>query len=159
MVGCASTRQAEVYQEDSHLSLPHHSARACTLPHSQDHPPKMLYKSITSATILLACASAAQIDVDVGEDGLVFDPSTVTAAAGDTVAFHFYPRDHSVVQSTFDSPCKPMSGGFYSGYIPSTSGEAKSVFVVTVNNTDPIWFYCSQGSHCQDGMVGVINPP
>ncbi|KAL8801805.1 MAG: hypothetical protein Q9182_004212 [Xanthomendoza sp. 2 TL-2023] len=28
-----------------------------------------------------------------------------------------------------------------------------------VNDTKPIWYYCSQGDHCQNGMVGVINPP
>lgn len=38
------------------------------------------------------------------------------------------------------------------------------VFVITINDTNPIWFYCSQGvpavyTHCAYGMVGVINPP
>lgn len=32
-------------------------------------------------------------------------------------------------------------------------------FQTMVNSTDPIWFYCSLDSHCQEGMVGVINPP
>jgi hypothetical protein len=27
-----------------------------------------------------------------------------------------------------------------------------------VNDTAPIFFYCSQGRHCQQGFVGVINP-
>lgn len=31
-------------------------------------------------------------------------------------------------------------------------------FLVPINNTDPIWFYCAQARHCQVGMVGVINP-
>jgi hypothetical protein len=29
---------------------------------------------------------------------------------------------------------------------------------VTVNSTDPIFFYCSQASHCSQGMVGAVNP-
>lgn len=33
------------------------------------------------------------------------------------------------------------------------------LFLVTVNSTDPIYFYCGQIGHCQAGMVGVINPP
>jgi uncharacterized cupredoxin-like copper-binding protein len=33
------------------------------------------------------------------------------------------------------------------------------VFTVTVNDTNPIWFYCGVPTHCQAGMVGVINPP
>lgn len=32
-------------------------------------------------------------------------------------------------------------------------------FIVTVNSTDPIWFYCSLDAHCIAGMVGVVNPP
>lgn len=34
-------------------------------------------------------------------------------------------------------------------------------FEVTVNNTDPIFFYCSQNkfSHCISGMSGVVNEP
>lgn len=32
------------------------------------------------------------------------------------------------------------------------------VFRVTVNTTDPIFFYCGFPSHCELGMVGVINP-
>ena len=31
-------------------------------------------------------------------------------------------------------------------------------FTITVNGTSPEWFYCSQGKHCQTGMVFVINP-
>lgn len=32
------------------------------------------------------------------------------------------------------------------------------VFLYNVTTTDPIAFYCSVGSHCKSGMVGVINP-
>lgn len=109
--------------------------------------------------VLLSCASAATIDIDVGEDGLSFSPNSTTAAKGDTVVFHFYPGKHSVVEGSFDSPCDPLANGFYSGYLDSNSGESKTTFVVTVNDTNPIWFYCSQVGHCQNGMVGVINPP
>lgn len=28
-----------------------------------------------------------------------------------------------------------------------------------VNDTKPIWFYCTQKSHCKGGMVGVVNAP
>lgn len=33
-----------------------------------------------------------------------------------------------------------------------------TIFSVTVNDTNPMAFYCSQVSHCQNGMVGVVNP-
>lgn len=29
---------------------------------------------------------------------------------------------------------------------------------MTVNSTDPIFFYCSQAGHCGTGMVGAVNP-
>lgn len=32
-------------------------------------------------------------------------------------------------------------------------------FNIPINNTDPIFYYCSHTHHCQLGMVGVINPP
>ena len=32
-------------------------------------------------------------------------------------------------------------------------------FLVTVNNTDPIYYYSGASTDCQSGMVGVINPP
>lgn len=32
------------------------------------------------------------------------------------------------------------------------------VFRVRVNRTEPMFFYCSQGNHCPQGMVGAINP-
>jgi hypothetical protein len=32
------------------------------------------------------------------------------------------------------------------------------VFRVTVNDTEPLPFYSSQGKECPNGMVGIINP-
>ncbi|KAJ5715281.1 uncharacterized protein N7483_012462 [Penicillium malachiteum] len=97
--------------------------------------------------------------IDVGEDGFSFDPASLSASVGDTVEFHFYPQNHSVAQASFDDPCHPLnSSGFFSGFVP-TSEESKTVFTLTINNTDPIWYYCGQEGHCQAGMVGVINPP
>ncbi|KAG4440804.1 hypothetical protein IFR05_003732 [Cadophora sp. M221] len=103
----------------------------------------------------------SKIRIEVGKGGLVFNPNTATAAVGDTVEFHFYPKNHSVTQGNFDSPCGTgsLTNGFFSGYVPSTSEEAPNVFQITIADTNPIWYYCSQGQHCASGMVGVINPP
>ncbi|CAF9930052.1 MAG: hypothetical protein ALECFALPRED_004509 [Alectoria fallacina] len=112
----------------------------------------------TLALIALPLSLAKNISISVGEDGLVFNPDTVTADTGDLLQFYFYPKDHSVAQSSFSSPCQPLTGGVYSGFLPETA-EGKTVFQVTVNNTDPIYLYCSQIQHCQAGMAMVVNPP
>jgi hypothetical protein len=33
------------------------------------------------------------------------------------------------------------------------------MFMVPITDTDPMYIYCSQAQHCQQGMVMVINPP
>jgi plastocyanin len=108
---------------------------------------------------LAVSAYAASHSIDVGEDGLVFSPNSTTAAVGDTVTFHYYPRAHGVARSSYSSPCAAIDNGFNSGFVKVASGESNTTFTITINNTDPIWYYCPQGDHCQAGMVGVINPP
>ncbi|KAI5197090.1 hypothetical protein AUEXF2481DRAFT_91302 [Aureobasidium subglaciale EXF-2481] len=115
--------------------------------------------AIPLAASLFGTAFAASHSIDVGEDGLVFSPNSTTAAVGDTVTFHFYPRAHGVARSSYPSPCAAMDGGFNSDFVKVASGESATTFTITVNDTQPIWYYCPQGDHCQAGMVGVINPP
>ncbi|KAL7792564.1 hypothetical protein V8C37DRAFT_379893 [Trichoderma ceciliae] len=118
--------------------------------------------TITTASLLALAshASAETIRIDVGENGFTFTPDSVTANVSDILEFHFHPQNHSVVMGDFENPCAPAkTGGFFSGFMPVTSGEGPEVFQVTVNSTDPIFFYCSQNllSHCISGMSGVVN--
>ncbi|KAI9686687.1 MAG: hypothetical protein M1820_010574 [Bogoriella megaspora] len=120
---------------------------------------------IAFTCLSLVYLSAAQagnvITVAVGQNGLTFTPSSFKAPVGSIVQFQFYPRNHSVVQGSFDNPCQPSGpDAFYSGYQIVASGTAPEVFEVTINDTNPIFFYCSQpfATHCKNGMVGVINP-
>ncbi|KAF1927409.1 Cupredoxin, partial [Didymella exigua CBS 183.55] len=113
---------------------------------------------------LAGSALAADHKVVVGTKtgDLVFKPDNITAAEGDTVTFSFWPKNHSIAQAAFNSPCQPMNKGFWSGFVPTsdTSKVANWTFTYEVTNAStPIWFYCTQGKHCQSGMVGVINPP
>ncbi|CZR68772.1 uncharacterized protein PAC_18671 [Phialocephala subalpina] len=117
----------------------------------------------TLVPILTAAVAvnAAVHDIDVGKgSALAFAPDTLTADVGDTLNFHFYSGSggHSVVSSTFANPCVPDTNAFFSGYIPGDK-TGDQTFIVNVTTTDPIWFYCSLGPHCLDGMVGVVNPP
>jgi len=108
---------------------------------------------------LAAAVSAKQIPVKVGETGLTFSPNDFTADIGDEVVFSYYPKNHTVTQSSFAKPCVPLAGGFFSGFVPTASGVAEKTFTIKVTAKSPIWFYCSQvgGAHCAKGMVGGIN--
>ena len=68
----------------------------------------------------LPLALAKNISISVGQGGLVFNPEVVTADTGDLLQFHFYPKNHSVAQSSFSSPCKPSTAGVFSGFMPVT---------------------------------------
>jgi plastocyanin len=118
------------------------------------HPTTSLLALLT----LISAAAAASHDVNVGENGFSYSPNSITAAEGDTVVFHFWPGDHDVVQGDFDTPCS-TSGGFYSGFVNPESGASSVTFTITINDTNPIWIYCSQTEHCQEGMVMAINAP
>ncbi|KAJ3534462.1 hypothetical protein NM688_g7134 [Phlebia brevispora] len=92
---------------------------------------------------------------------LQFNPSTVTAAPGDTVTFVFQQSNHSATESTFENPCEMAPGGFDSGFIPVADDNTGGPFPAaqfTVEDTNPVWVYCRQADHCQQGMVFAINP-
>ncbi|KAG7444601.1 Cupredoxin [Guyanagaster necrorhizus] len=105
----------------------------------------------------------------VGVNGtLAYSPPNITAAVGDTVTFKFQPKNHTVTQSNFANPCVPLETstgtvGFFSGFRPvSANATYIPTFQITVNDTNPIWAYCSQTvpvSHCASGMVFAINAP
>jgi plastocyanin len=109
---------------------------------------------------LASTVFAADTQVKVGSNSILsFDPPSVNASAGDTVTFIFYPKNHTVTQSTFAAPCQQMDGGANSGFQPVTANATNvPSFSITVNNTTPLWFYCMQANHCKSGMVFAINP-
>ncbi|PTB80658.1 hypothetical protein M440DRAFT_1419207 [Trichoderma longibrachiatum ATCC 18648] len=116
-------------------------------------------KSLVSTIALAYLANAKTIKITATSDN-TFDPSTVKASDGDILEFVFEPKNHSVVAGDYRYPCSPLElgTGFFSGFFPTSSGEADKVFRVEVNGTDPIAFYSSQGNECASGMVGIVNP-
>ncbi len=94
---------------------------------------------------------------------LAYYTNNIKAAVGDMVQFQFAPNNHTVTQSTFDAPCQPIAAnsnvtGIYSGFMPvSASSTTTPTYTIMVKNTTPMWLYCSQGKHCQNGMTMVIN--
>lgn len=110
-----------------------------------------------------ASSSGSAPTINVGASGFTFSPDSVTVPVGGQVVFKFaaFSAGHSATQADFSSPCVPAAAGA-NGTAPFNSGlvsQGGQTFVVTVQSSDPLWFYCGQLGHCQGGMVGVINPP
>lgn len=68
--------------------------------------------------------------------------------AGDTIHFIFMSQNHTVTQSSFDTPCNKLADGKDSGFMPNQNNTVSPPpawdFVVPV--TTPLWFYCKQRS-------------
>jgi len=115
-----------------------------------------------SASILASAVSAVQHNVVVGDGNAnVFAPTSLTGVvSGDTIAFTFFSKNHTVTQSTFPAPCVSKPDGVNSGFVPVDAANAtKPEWSIRIDNvTDPLWFYCAQGAHCKAGMVFAINP-
>jgi plastocyanin len=101
------------------------------------------------------------IPIVVGGSALTFTPNNVQANPGDVLQFQFNSRNHTVTQSTEAAPCQPMQGGLHSGFIPFNAANNASgtvgTFDVPILNTDPMFLYCAQATHCQEGMVMTVN--
>jgi len=128
----------------------------------------MLFSFVVTALLSSVVVNAADILVKVGaNDSLIFDPSNITAQAGDTISFQFQGKNHSVTQSTFADPCALMTTptmGVNSGFMfVAANATSLPQWSITVNNsTTPLWFFCAQTnplSHCEKGMVFSVNAP
>lgn len=110
-------------------------------------------------------------NVAVAYNGTQFSPAVLKdIPIGDTLTFYFYPRNYSIVRSSFHKPCTPLTGGtdqhpIFSGFdYDSTNGISLNKFVVNVTTTDTIWIYgydgdqSNGGNICQKAMVMVLNP-
>ena len=104
--------------------------------------------------------------VAVALGGHTFVPDVTLAEVGDTIEFQFYPTNHSVIRAEYGYPCIPYEDtgvdkvGFFSGFKPVDAilPDPPS-WSITVNNTDPVFFYCGAPGSCINyQMVGVINP-
>ncbi|KZP32507.1 hypothetical protein FIBSPDRAFT_812025 [Athelia psychrophila] len=126
----------------------------------------MMFNFAAFAALLSLAAIPAVKGVDhqvtVGGTGIIaYNPNQVTANPGDTVTFTFMQKNHTVTQSTLAAPCQAMASGFDSGFLPVTDNNTAGPFPTaqfTVQNTSPVWVYCKQTGHCQQGMVFAINP-
>ncbi|KAL8823908.1 MAG: hypothetical protein Q9191_005455 [Dirinaria sp. TL-2023a] len=104
--------------------------------------------------------------INVGKESYQYSPDTVSAAVGDVIEFQFFPPNHSVARAQYGYPCVPYEStgtdkvGFYSGFYSVTENlDNPPRWNLTINDTNPIFFYCALKTSCIDNaMVGVINP-
>ncbi|KAI5118454.1 hypothetical protein M0805_006273 [Coniferiporia weirii] len=124
-----------------------------------------LATSLFLITFSVSAAGQATHTVIVGVEASLYDPPTTDALEGDTITFIFGGVIHGVTQSSFAAPCSPIPGGFSSGLTGiegNASAQAPVWNLQIANASEPIWFFCEATqpeSHCQNGMVGAINPP
>ncbi|OAL42652.1 hypothetical protein IQ07DRAFT_525759 [Pyrenochaeta sp. DS3sAY3a] len=104
--------------------------------------------------------------VKAGAGGFQFEPAELTnVSVGDIITFEFYPPDHSVARAEYGSACVPYEytgkdkAGFWSEtqWVETTSDITH--WNLTINSTEPIFYYCAAPSSCMGKqMVGAINP-
>ncbi|KAJ4347878.1 uncharacterized protein N0V89_009250 [Didymosphaeria variabile] len=123
--------------------------------------------SVTSSSNSSSSSRPPQVyTVKAGAGGFKFDPPELKDVnVGDTVTFEFYPPDHSVARAEFESACVPYEytgkgkTGFWSDTQWVKDVDHLTYFNVTVNSTEPIFYYCGAPDSCiGHQMVGVINP-
>ncbi|KAF2646695.1 hypothetical protein P280DRAFT_363583, partial [Massarina eburnea CBS 473.64] len=141
----------------------------------------MQFSTVVLATLAQSLtASAATMMVTVGQNNqFTFSPNQITAQPGDMVAFNFVTQNHSVASSTANQPCQPEKNAVFSDFQPVAAANQKNaaggkgnknqnrqaagpntpMFMVPITDSNPMYIYCSQAQHCQQGMVMVINPP
>ncbi|GAP88979.1 putative extracellular serine-rich protein [Rosellinia necatrix] len=129
----------------------------------------MHFSTSAVSAALLGLASAQKVhvvSVSSSSKDLAFHPDNLKADVGDMIQFQFLAGNHSVVQSNFDNPCTPIqlhnasATGMFSGYMDvaaSADSGMIPVYTMEVKAATPLWVYCSQGKHCQNGMVMVVN--
>ncbi|KAJ7915488.1 hypothetical protein B0H13DRAFT_1999914, partial [Mycena leptocephala] len=118
-----------------------------------------------SASPTSSSVSTDHVVIVGGTAGLVYTPSNITAQPGDTVTFQFHSKNHTVTASSFQDPCRALSLtsttgqlGFDSGFMAVSENATQfPTFTIQVNDTQPLWGYCRQATHCGQGMVFSVN--
>ncbi|KAL4984459.1 hypothetical protein BDW68DRAFT_180649 [Aspergillus falconensis] len=129
-------------------------------------------------TTLVCALGAIDIDIDIGLDeqlrdqalheihvGLtgtqLFVPNQINANIGDKIVFIFHGGNHTLTQSSLETPCVPAAE-FDSGFNNFNPHQQDDIsLTLTVTTLESQWFFCKQdkpSSHCHAGMVFAINP-
>lgn len=108
---------------------------------------------------------ARQFNVVVGGPGkLSYDPPTLAGLRKhDVIVFSFLERNHTVTESSFNTPCTKIDDAFDTDFVPNLDGKTipTPVRALVMEDDDSHYFYCKQrmGNHCGKGMVFAVNLP
>jgi plastocyanin len=119
--------------------------------------------AICLSLAVIPVARSATINVTVGGTGIIaYTPNQVQANVGDVIQFIFQQKNHTITRSTLATPCSPLvgEGAFDTGFVPVAANVTDDfpLAQLTVEDTNPIWIYCRQTGHCEQGMVFAVNP-
>lgn len=90
-------------------------------------------QSATSSAAPVASGATTVISVSNKDGQLEFRPDSVRAEQGAFVEFRFWPRNHSVAESAFGSPCSPLTSSrpLFSGFHP-VAADAQTVTLLSL---------------------------
>ncbi|KAH7393016.1 hypothetical protein BKA66DRAFT_318641 [Pyrenochaeta sp. MPI-SDFR-AT-0127] len=129
--------------------------------------PSRSLSSIASPSASSSAPSQPKVHlIQAGAGGFRFTPQSISnVSVGDIVTFEFFPPDHSVARAEFGSPCVPYEYlgknrvGFWSTTQWVDTVDEITHWNLTINSTEPIFFYCAAPNSCKgELMVGAINP-
>lgn len=120
--------------------------------------------STTTVSSGPAATHTIKVGWPVGQNNF-FPNVIVNASVGATIRFSFQPQNHSVVKGDAENPCIPYDlvhkdgPMWWSGFQPTNTADSKH-YDIKINDTEPVWFYCSAPGSCNENqMLGIINPP
>ncbi|KAJ3078804.1 hypothetical protein HK102_004228 [Quaeritorhiza haematococci] len=99
-----------------------------------------------------APADAPKVTIKVGEGGLKFEPAELTVPPGTWIEWDFVAGNHNVKQVSNATSCEPIPNGFAS----QNFGPGNKFVQQMPSTAQRVWFVCTVGQHCQQGMRGLI---
>jgi plastocyanin len=89
--------------------------------------------------------------IQVGANGLTFEPKDLQVPLGATVEWQFAGGTHNVKQVADAVTCDAMADGF-----TTPENMSSGSFTQVMDKPGKTWFACTVGQHCQSGMRGLI---
>ncbi|MCJ1403148.1 hypothetical protein MMC11_006371 [Xylographa trunciseda] len=116
--------------------------------------------TVTSVMATAPMATGTTHMVTVGGSTNIFSPNSVAAMVGDFIEFTFMATNHSLTQSTFNTPCIKLVGGIDTGAMVNVGGMVAPPphITIQITTTTALFFFSQQVGVCGMGMVFSINP-